>query len=311
MKKYSTMLILLLLILGFSACGSKEVVDAERIFQVYSVNSAETKLIMNEHIMNAELTNQIGQVEELLNEMARTPQKLEYKPAFTMGFELLNYSLKEGNLILDVDEKYLEMSVATEVLVRASIVKTLTQVEGVKFVGFTIRGEALTDNLGGLLGLMNAESFIDSAGSQVDAMEEAKFKLYFTNEEGTGLVAVNRTIRYNTNIAIEKLIMEQLIVGPSDKIKGIYPTINPATKIISITVKDGICYLNLDDTFLTQIYNVSSEVTIYSIANTLVELPNVNKVQISINGKTDITYRENTSLDTLFERNLDLVSEPQ
>ena len=61
------------------------------------------------------------------------------------------------------------------------------------------------------------------------------------------------------------------------------------------------------NTFLTQIYNVTSDVTIYSITNSLVELSNVNKVQISINGNINVTYRENTSLSTVFERNLELV----
>jgi len=40
-------------------------------------------------------------------------------------------------------------------------------------------------------------------------------------------------------------------------------------------------------------------------------LSNVNKVQISINGKTDVSYRENVSLNNVFERNLDLLSTVQ
>ena len=63
------------------------------------------------------------------------------------------------------------------------------------------------------------------------------------------------------------------------------------------------------DLFLTQIYNVTSDVTIYSIANSLAELPNVNKVQISINGDSNMNYKENISLSTVFERNLELVEQ--
>ena len=58
---------------------------------------------------------------------------------------------------------------------------------------------------------------------------------------------------------------------------------------------------------MTQLYNVTADVVIYSIANSLVELPNVNKVQIAVNGKTDIVYRETFNLSNLYERNLDLV----
>ncbi len=130
--------------------------------------------------------------------------------------------------------------------------------------------------------------------------------MYLANETGDGLKKITRSVVYNSNISTERLIVEQLILGALENEK-VYPTINPNTKIISVNVKDGICYVDLDNTFLTQIYNVTSDVTIYSITNSLVELSNVNKVQISINGNINVTYRENTSLSTVFERNLELV----
>ena len=101
--------------------------------------------------------------------------------------------------------------------------------------------------------------------------------------------------------------MEELIKGPNAE--GAYPTINPATKVANVTVKDGVCYVNLDETFLTQVYSVNSEVTIYSIVNSLVELDNVNKVQILVNGESQISYRESMNLNTTFGRNLDLVED--
>ena len=71
-----------------------------------------------------------------------------------------------------------------------------------------------------------------------------------------------------------------------------------------MTVKDGTCYVNLDNGFLTQTYNVSAEVQIYSIVNSLVELSNINKVQIAVNGNTDMIFREKISLSNVFDRTL-------
>ena len=65
--------------------------------------------------------------------------------------------------------------------------------------------------------------------------------------------------------------------------------------------------MNLSQDFLTQIYNVTSDVTLYAITNSLVELTNVNKVQILVEGETDDLYNEKVSLNTVFERNLELV----
>lgn len=147
--------------------------------------------------------------------------------------------------------------------------------------------------------------FIDNAGDEINTYEKVRLILYFTDESGTKLVEANRSVVYNTNISMEKLVVEQLIKGPNNE--EIYPTINPETKVNSVTVKDGICYVNLNESFLTQMTNVTSEVTIYSITNSLVELSNVNKVQISINGDTEGTYRESIPFSTIFERNLELI----
>ena len=70
---------------------------------------------------------------------------------------------------------------------------------------------------------------------------------------------------------------------------------------------DGVCYINLSGEFLTQPYNVTADVTIYSIVNTMAELSNVNKVQISVNGEDALVYRELLPLDVMYERNLDMV----
>ena len=68
-----------------------------------------------------------------------------------------------------------------------------------------------------------------------------------------------------------------------------YPTINPAVTILGVTVRDRVCYVNLSKEFLTPVYDVTSQVALYSIVNSLVELPGVNKVQFSIDGDTNVT----------------------
>ena len=103
--------------------------------------------------------------------------------------------------------------------------------------------------------------------------------------------------------------MEQLIGGPSEQVKDkVYPTMNPETRVVGVTVKDGTCYVNLNENFLTQIYNVSSDVVIYSIVNSLVELPNVSRVQIAVNGDSNVMFRDSASLSVTYERNLDLIT---
>ena len=99
--------------------------------------------------------------------------------------------------------------------------------------------------------------------------------------------------------------MEKLLEGPGDE--RLKATLSPERKVNSITVKDGICYVNFDASNMEITANVTEEVSVYSIVNSLSELKNVNKVQISIDGENNRMFRENISLSNVFERNLDLV----
>ena len=70
---------------------------------------------------------------------------------------------------------------------------------------------------------------------------------------------------------------------------------------------DGVGFVNLNEGFLNQNYEIAEPVVIYSIVNSLAELTNINKVQISVNGDSNIVYREKFELSTIYERDLDYV----
>ncbi|MBO5293575.1 MAG: GerMN domain-containing protein [Lachnospiraceae bacterium] len=284
-------------------CGKQKPEETGVPVELYYLNMSETKVVMEEYRLQAD--EPAAAVDELLVRLSEQPKDQTLKPAIGGSVHVMEYGLEEGQLILKFDEHYKELSATTEVLTRAAIVRTLTQIPGVDYVSMQIREENLTDAAGNPVGVMSADMFIDNAGDEINAYEKTKLRLYFADESGTKLIEAVRPKVYSSNISMEKLVVEELIHGPNNA--EIYPTINPNTKVVSVTVKDGICYVNLDENFLVQPYQVSSEVTIFSIVNSLVELPNVNKVQLSINGNTDVMYREKISLTNIFERNLEIV----
>ncbi len=303
-RRMMIVLVLAGMLILAGACGQQKNGSNGKTYNIYYVNHDETGVLFNEYA--TETMDRDGLVQEFLQQMGTVPEKLEYKAPLSGTFNLIGTSFSEGQLVLNFDENYRMQPAITEILVRAALVRTLTQIEGIEYVSFQVNSEPLMDASGALVGVMNADQFIDNAGNEINTYEKVKLNLYLANEEGTGLTAVTRSVVYNSNISMERLVIEQLIAGPSEN-EAAYPTINPSTRVVSVNVQDGICYVNLNSTFLTQIYNVTSDVTIYSITNSLVELTNVNKVQISINGDTNVTYKENTNLSTVFERNLELV----
>lgn len=294
----------LLFILGSSltlaACGSEKE-PGENAYQVYYLSTSETKVEQHPHEVTADTPE--GMLEELIGYLSTNPEKLEYKAPLGMGFQLLSAKEEEATLVLDVDAEYLELPMTTEVLVRAAIVRTLTQLEEVSYVSITVEGGQLYDGVGRPVGRMNAEQFIDNDGNEINTYELARIQLYFASEDGANLIAANREKYYSTSMQLERFVVEELIAGPSGQVEGLYPSVNPNTKIINVTTKDGICYVNMDENFLTVVNNVPTEESVYAIVNSLVELSNINKVQILVNGEVPSTFSAST-----FERNLDIVT---
>lgn len=272
------------------------------------INQNETKLVKETHYLNSTETK--DQIVEVLTLLCSVPDNKELRATLTSGINIITYAFENGKVTLSLGEKYKELSKPTEVLTRAAIVRSLTSIEGVDGVTITVNGEPITDTSGNAIGIMTADMFVDKAGTQMEAVEtRITLRLYFANETGDGLVAVNRELSHNadvSNVSMEKLVVEQLIIGPAND--ETYPTINPEAKLVNSTVKDGICYLTFDSNFTTAVNNVTTDVTIYSIVNSLAELSNINKVQFSIEGNKDGKFRDKYELSTIFERNLSLVN---
>ena len=107
--------------------------------------------------------------------------------------------------------------------------------------------------------------------------------------------------------SLDRIVIESLIEGP--KREGYTATISADTTIKNIAVKDGICYLDLSDEFYNNDNPLKNDIIVYSVVNSLAELPTVSKVQFLHDGEKLQYYREAMPFDGLFERNLDIIEQ--
>lgn len=296
---------LMLLFLGSicSSCGREE--PEGFLVEMSYINSQGTRIIEQEQYLKGESVEE--QIQEVLVLLSTVPNKLEYQVPLTQDINVLNTSLNNKSLVLDLSEGYKNLNSVMEILTRASLVKSLTQIEGINKVSILINGEPLVDSLGKKVGNMTADMFIDNAGEEISTYEKVKIRLYFTNEAGDTLIAVDRTKPYNTNISLDKFVIEELLKGPESTTEGVHPTLDSGIKLISTYVKDKTCYVNFDSAFLTKAYDVDTEIIIYSIVNSLCSLPGIDKVQIIVDGKTDVMFHGSVSLTNVFKRDLNYI----
>lgn len=289
--------------LMLTGCQKKEAAAPDS-FKIFYVNNSETGIMAVDYEIKSDKSDIDAVIAELIEQLGTMSERRQYEAPLTGEVNLIGYTIADKLLTLNFDTRYLDIGRTVEVLDRAAIVRTFTQLDDIEYVSFQVEGAPLTDHYGNIIGNMSADTFIFNVGNEINTYEKVELKLYFANEAGDKLIPVYRSVVYNSNISMERLAVEQIISGPNTDI--CFPTISKDSKINSINVKDGVCYIDFDSAFLNEPYNVTAEVALYSLVNTIAEFSDVNKVAFSVNGSSTFTFMD-FSISGPYERNLDII----
>jgi len=114
--------------------------------------------------------------------------------------------------------------------------------------------------------------------------EKVKITLYFGDQDAMYLIPEERFV-VKGNKKLEEIVIEELIQGPKNP--DLYQTVPKEAKLISLEVVDGVAYVNFSQEFQTKHWGGSTGelMTLYSITNSLAELPEIDKVQFLLEGK--------------------------
>ena len=306
-KKVLCILCTVILVFGMTGCGEKT--DKQLMsYQIFYINSDGSGLTGKTYQLKDAKQDLVSVIKELIIRL-QTPQEESLKSPMDEGIQVVDYQIKENQLSVYFSAGYNNKSGLDEILSRAAIVKTLCQIQEIEYVEFYVEDQPLMLS-GNAVGLMSQESFVDELNPQ-DQKQSKETVLYFANKQGNRLKKITTDITYNAVEPIARLLVEQLIAGVSSiqnidetKLQSAVPS---KTTLNNLTIRDNICYLDLSRDFEQQDPNVSSEVIVYSIVDTLCELPEVTKVQFSVDGEQKEKYGDLEGFNKPLERNLDLL----
>ena len=294
--------LLLGLVVYISLSGKNE--NGEQKYSFYYINSDETKLKEETYMPEKETAEVM--IQDFSERLNNRETREGGTSIFPDGVKITSCTVDDGVLILEFNEAYNKMSRTRELLVRAGVVKTFIQVPGVDYVEIYVGKKPLTDTKGDEVGAMNGDTFVEFSGSDGDVYSYDTFTLYFTNKNGDKLVEEQRSVRYRRNLPKATVVLEQLARGPLEK--DHYPTIPENSEVLSLTRANGICYVDYNSVFQDYALNVSEEIPVYSVVNTLIAATGVDKVEISIEGNKEVTFGKNMQLYKFYEWNDSLLA---
>ncbi len=226
-----------------------------------------------------------SKIDEMLRLLSSAPVTKGCFKLIPDGVTVNSWSFgQDGQLIMDFNSAYNNMDVPGELLCRAGIVKSLCQIEGVEYVEFQIEGKPLALSNGNIVRLMTAQDFIDNTGTDTKFAQIVNITVYFADADGTEMSESLLRVEYDGQRTLEEIVLYELIEGPLEAQTDLYPIMPEGTVVNKVSSKDGICYVDFNDKFLAGREGVSSEITIYGVVNSLVEISYITKVYISIDG---------------------------
>ena len=230
--------LIFILCLFLSACG-KTGADKSGI-RIFYLNRADYGI--KEQVYTPAANDKKGIIEELIAKLCVQPKEMTLR-APVSDFRLLTSETRGSIVTMNFSEEYYDMTAVEEVLTRTAVVNTLCSFSEIDGVYFLVDGEAMHDADGVEPGIMEPDQFIYNSYTEMRNYERVRIHLYFANEAGNRLVDAYRTVVYNSNMPLERIVLEQVISGPNSSFA--YPTVSKDTKVNNITTRDGICYVNL------------------------------------------------------------------
>lgn len=285
MKTGRKTLVLLLLILVIVAAVGAVISLSDDSCETYSanlyfINEAKTSIYPEQRDIRYEHKKDLPEL--VLEELAKgsTESGETVIPDNTSWY----ISEKSSRLMVDFSKEFLVSDNTENMLATYAVVKSLCYLDGVGAVKVTVEGEELVGLDDMPIGYLTTNDI--NIEEEQGAVVGRNVKLYFATENNT-LSAEWRDLKLTDTVPVAESLINELIKGPVTE--GLYTTLSPETKLISVEVADGVAYVNMSQGFVEKNKGSADKefVAVYSVINTLKELPEIDGVQFLIEGKKE------------------------
>ncbi|MDO4322935.1 MAG: GerMN domain-containing protein [Lachnospiraceae bacterium] len=295
--KIKRMLLWLLAAAALLLAGCEKKQEPESSYKVYYVNTTGTRLMESDYKPQAQTFEEM--MDELIGQIKTAPTG--YISALPETVSINGYERGIDALRIDFSGEYYSLSNTDEVLLRAAVVKTFSQIPGVTKVMITVNKEQLKDEEGEPVPAMDANSFIDTKEGGINSYQYATLILYFANAQGDRISKETRSLHYSSNMVLERVVVEQLIAGPQER--ELKPILGSNVRIQNVYIQDDICTINFDEEFnkIPLESTLDPEAALYAIVDSVCETcDSITGVKFEIDGESDVLFRDTVDLNQTF-----------
>ena len=285
-KKIILVILPLLIIAAAAVIGfwtKNNTSDVEKNINLYFFNEKESSIVPESRSLK--YNNADDLVNLALNALIKGPSDGKLKPIMSKNTKVRSENMNESQLTVDFTNEFMHDDVTKNMLAVYAIVRTLCQIDKVGNVMVTVEGAPVAAADGGTIGfLSNSDINLESDTYTTDSKN---IILYFADRNTNKLAKEARTIKITDTSPIESYVINELIKGPVTK--ELSATLTSDTELVSVETTNGTCHVtfkNFIDKNLSDPNDPKSMLAVYSIVNSLTQLPEINSVRFLFEGKT-------------------------
>ena len=305
LRKILILLSALSLVLALPSCSSRE--TDENPFYVYYRDTSSNNLYPVQAKIN-EAADPGVLLRAVYDQLSQGGDGADYISPIPASVTLNSMELDDYNLRLNYGSSYMLLSVRDELLLRAAVVKTMTQLPFISTVEFFVENQPYALQDGTVLGPQRSRNYVDLIGNGLNAYSKATITLYFSTDDGQKLHEVTQDVTYNSQNSIEQVILARLIAGPQNEAQG-FATLSPDTRVLSVSTLNNVCSIDFNGAFLDARPGVAPEIAVYSVVNSLTQISTITSVQITVNGERNVMFQDHVDLSMPLMKNLDYLEE--
>ena len=256
--------------------------DLEKTLKIYFLNKTSTDIVTEDRVVDR---SDDKLLDLLIEEILKGPDSGKHMPVVGKNTVVKSKKKTDTYLTIDFSKEFLRESDTENMLSVYAVARTLCQVEKVTDVMVTVEGEPVKTPDGATIGYLKNNDI--NLENDTFTNDSKNITLYFAKKDGSGLAKEVRTIKITDTKPIEWYVVAELIKGPVNKdLKG---TLSKDTELMAVETAKSTCHItfkNFIEKNMSKPDGFESELAVYSVVNSLLELEDIGSVRFLFDGKT-------------------------
>jgi germination protein M len=275
MKKLLSLLLLLLMLVGCTAGENGGNAPSVDVYYLTPEGDLSGGSAISKLSFTAAHSGDL--LHEALVRLAEDPgERSRMRSAFPPELHINTYSLEDRSISVDLTSAYLALRPVQRTLVRCCLVLTLCSLDEVDVVNITVEGQPTESGLTPDILLLESTS---------ESEYQTELELWFPAKDGACLLSERRQLTIAQNKPLAEYAVEELLRGPQ---RSDASAAAPAgTELRGISVSNGCCTVDLSQEYYQNRPKDPGieRLMLYALVNTLTELPGIDSVRLSTEGR--------------------------